>query len=668
MRTLTTVWGMWRHVVDASQVVAGTPRIVGLVWRAHPWYALGALLLNAAQGVSPMLHAWLAKLVLDAIAAAVSGAGEPAAAVPYILALAAARALYSLGDASLRAPAHLVWQQLADYVTRDVQALLLRKATSRRDIAFFESPRYYDLLERARNDAGFRPINLVNTLLAIFRTVLGLLAAGGVLFALQPLLPALLVACSLPQFVVQFRQGREVWALNDSSIPEVRWMGYVRRVLTERAEAKEVRLFGLGGYFLGEHQRAFESYRARYAAQRVRHWRWNTALAALGGVAGAAGYGYIVVLALSGRSSVDDIVLYTAALAAVQGATEGLVSQLASVYEGNLFARNVFACLDLAPALPERRAPEARRVAVPLRAGIELRGVGFTYAGTERPVLHDVSFAIRPGQSVALVGENGAGKTTLVKLLTRLYDPTAGRILVDGVDLREHDLDDWRRQIAVVFQDFMRYALVARENIGVGNVPLIEDLAAVRAAARRGGAHEVVARLPDRYEAMLGRRFKGSGSDGVDLSGGEWQKVALSRAFMRVPLTPGPSSTGGRGEPGVTAGASRPARPADGPPLGAALSRDGSGARGEGAQLLILDEPTAALDARAEHELYLRFRELTRGRSTLLISHRFSTVRMADHIVVLDGGRIAEEGTHAELLALGGTYADLYEKQAARYR
>jgi len=284
-------------------------------------------------------------------------------------------------------------------------------------------------------------------------------------------------------------------------------------------------------------------------------------------------------------------------------------------------------------------APPERAAAVPVRLtrGIELRGVEFRYPttstreagaqalggggrGREKPVLEDVSFTIAPGQAVALVGENGAGKTTLVKLLSRLYDPTAGSVLVDGIDLRELDLDEWRRRIAVVFQDFVEYAMPARENIGVGWLTSIENTDVVRAAAERAGADSLIARLPEQYETMLGRQFRSIGTDGVSLSGGEWQRIALARAFMR-----------------------------------------------EGAQLLILDEPTAALDARAEHEIYLRFKELTKGRSTLLISHRFSTVRMADEIIVLDGGRIVERGSHDALVQRGGHYARLYALQAERY-
>jgi ATP-binding cassette subfamily B protein len=266
-----------------------------------------------------------------------------------------------------------------------------------------------------------------------------------------------------------------------------------------------------------------------------------------------------------------------------------------------------------------------------LRAGIEFRNVGFRYPGTERDVLRELSLTVAPGECVALVGENGAGKTTIVKLITRLYDPTAGQVLVDGVDLRDHDLDDWRRQSGAIFQDFSRFHFTARENVGLGDVRRLDDLQAIAAAAGRGGAAPVIEKLPDGYDTVLSLWLFNAGSskvnEGAELSGGEWQKVALSRGFMR--------------------------------------SDDGAYT---GAQLLILDEPTASLDTQSEYDVYLRFHELTKGKATLLISHRFSTVRMADRIVVLEDGRIKEQGTHAELVALGGTYADLYEKQASRYR
>ncbi|CAA9251892.1 MAG: Efflux ABC transporter, permease/ATP-binding protein [uncultured Chloroflexi bacterium] len=381
----------------------------------------------------------------------------------------------------------------------------------------------------------------------------------------------------------------------------------------------------------------------------MRHWWQTMGMATLSAGAYAVGYGAIVVAAVGGQITLGDFAFLYAALNQMQGGIGALVSLISGLFEDNLYFGTLFELQAVEDTLPVAPTGAGRRVAAPLRSGIELRNVSFTYDRAAKPVLEDVSFTVAPGQVVALVGENGAGKSTLVKLLTRLYDPTGGQVLVDGSDLREYDLEDWRRRVGVVFQDFKRYTMPVRENIGLGNLTQIEDTDAVRAAALRAGADSLVERLPDGYETMLGRRFRSIGNDGVDLSGGEWQRIALARAFMRAPEAGpevGPGATGTNGANGAN---------------GRHDGLDG------GAQLLILDEPTSALDARAEHEVYLRFKELTRGRATLLISHRFSTVRMADHILVLDGGRIVEQGSHEALVELDGMYARLYAMQAERY-
>ena len=484
----------------------------------------------------------------------------------------------------------------------------------------------------------------------------------------HPALAAGVVGLNAVQGLVPLAQ---VWITN----PEVRLMNYLRSVLTGRDAAREVRLFGLGEHFLGRYLATFEQFRRRYAHLRLAQWRDNTALAALSALGSAGAYAYVVLQALSGQITLGGLTFYTGIVGQVRSGISGLVWQTASLYQSNLFINQLFEFLATEPAMPVLPPERARPVPRPLREGIVFRNVAFRYPGTERLVLEDVSFEIRPGQTVALVGENGAGKTTLVKLLARLYDPTAGQILVDAVDLREYDLEAWRRQIGVIFQDFARYHLMVRENVGVGWIEHVDDLAAITRAARFGGADEVVARLPDGYDTILGRQFSMMSSsartvrveEGVDLSGGEWQKIVLARGFMRTGGTDGTNGMSGTGGTDGTNGMS-----GTGGTDGTHSTGDTGGTEAEhapeGAQLLILDEPTAALDAQAEYNVYRRFHELTRGRASLLISHRFSTVKMADHIVVIEHGRVTEQGSHEELVALGGRYAELFEMQAERYR
>jgi ATP-binding cassette, subfamily B, bacterial len=599
-------------------VLSGTPRVLRLVWRAHPLFAVVLLGINTVQGLMPATLAWLNKLLMDAVAAAVFGTADALQEAPRVYALLGVWALFLVGRASLGPVQDLVRQHLADYLTRDVNLLILHKANSFRDITFFESARFHDLLQKARNEVGWRPFQIVSTFTYLLQQVLGFSSMLAFLVSFSPSIALLVVATSVPNLILQMRHRREMYAINNWSVPDVRRMQYYRRVLTEQAEAKETRLFGLGAYFLDLYRRTFDRYHGELARARARHWSWAMAVAVLNAAAMAVGYGAVVLNAISGRITLGDFLLYTTALHSTRGMLTGMVWQLSAFYESNLFIGNLFEFLDLPLSMEVR--PDGARVPRPLAHGIELRSVGFRYEGRDAAVLEDVSFTIPAGKTVALVGENGAGKSTLVKLLTRLRDPTAGQVLVDGADLRELDLEDWRANVAVVFQEFHRFNMPAHENIAVGDVRRLEDREAVETAARDGGAVALLERLPDGYDTMLGRRFSSVGSDGVDLSGGEWQRVALSRAFMR-----------------------------------------------REAQLLILDEPTAALDARAEYEIYLRFKELTKGRATLLISHRFSTVRMADHIVVLEGGRVIEQGSHEALVAQGGEYARLYAMQADRY-
>ena len=597
-----------------------TPRVLALLWRAHPQTTAALLAMNVFQGFAPLVNGWLAKHILDAVVIAVSGQGDPLAQSPTIVTLLVLRALYQALNAANGAPARYFWQQLGDHVTREVERVILNKANSFKGIGFFESPRFFDLLQRAQSQAASRPMTLLTSLTGFIRSAIGLVSMTAVFFAFSPWLALLIVVATYPQLVRQFKNRREAWEINNYSVPEVRTMGYMTNLLTWKEAAKEVRLFGLGEYFTRIFRETFDSFHRRHGAMRRRHWYSSIALSLLAGGANALGYGALIFAVVEGRITLGDFAFLYSALNQMRDGMSSAIWQMAGIYESNLYMSNLFELEAVEEALVV--APPGRAAPVPVRLthGIELRGVEFRYPGREKPVLEDVSFTIAPGQAVALVGENGAGKTTIVKLLSRLYDPTAGSVLVDGVDLRDLDLEEWRRRIAVVFQDFVEYAMPARENIGVGWLSSIEDTEAVRAAAERAGADSLIARLPEGYETMLGRQFRSIGTDGVSLSGGEWQRIALGRAFMR-----------------------------------------------EGAQLLILDEPTSALDARAEHDLFLRFKTLTEGRATLLISHRFSTVRMADEIIVLDGGRIVERGSHDALVERGGHYARLYAMQAERY-
>jgi len=501
---------------------------------------------------------------------------------------------------------------LADRYTHHVSVEVMRKAASL-DVTVYEDPVFYDRLERARVQATDR-LAMIQQMGRLIQQTVTAMAFSAVLIRYSPFLLLLLVAGILPAFLGESHFAFLTYAKNFRQTPARRQMDYLRQVGGSKEAAKELKLFNLSEYLTNRFTAYSKQIYEENVALNRRRLFWGGLLALVGQLGYYGAYALSIYRTIQGRYTIGDLTLITTAIMQAMSNIQQAFSTASGVADQALFLTDLLAFFEMKPSVASKEnglpAPS------PMTRGFEFRNVSFVYPGTDRRVLSNFSFTLQPGERVALIGENGQGKTTVVKLITRLYDPSEGQILLDGVDLREYDLADLHAEIGVIFQDFMRYEMTARENIAVGRVEVSHTANEIEHAAEKSLAAGVVARLGGGYDQMLGRRFEG----GVDLSGGEWQKLALARAYLRD------------------------------------------------AQLLILDEPTAALDARSELEVFERFAELTQGKMALLISHRFSTVRMADRIVVLEGGRLVEEGSHAQLIALGGRYAAMFEMQAASYR
>jgi ATP-binding cassette subfamily B protein len=501
---------------------------------------------------------------------------------------------------------------LGDRFTNRISVRLMEHA-SRLDLASFEDPVFYDKLDRARRQTTSR-MGLLAALLSIGQDTVTLASLSTGLIVFSPWLMVLLAAAVIPSFLGETHFTSLAYSVLYKRTPERRKLDYLRLLGASVQSAKEVKIFGLGSYLSKHYDEVSADIFKENKVLAIRRAIFGSALniVSTGGYYGA----YVVVLrqTLAGAVSLGSFTFLTGAFNRSRAYIEKILSGFNDISEQAVFLKDLFEFFSMEPTIAA--APNAIPAPRPIRQGFEFRNVAFAYSGSGRIVIQNINFTLHPNEKLALIGMNGAGKTTLTKLLARLYDPTEGQILLDGIDLREYDVDDLRREIGVIFQDYMRYDLLVRENIGFGKVESLGDQSRVESAAVKSLAKGVIDRLPDGYDQMVGRRFEG----GVDLSGGEWQKFALARAYMRD------------------------------------------------AQLLILDEPTATLDARAEYEVFQRFSELTRERMAILISHRFSTVRMADRILVLADGSIQEQGTHEQLLSLGGRYAELFELQAAGYR
>jgi ATP-binding cassette, subfamily B, bacterial len=604
-------WGERRaKLADAAVNVR---RAFLLVWQAHPASALAMAACTLVGAFVPVGQVWVAKLIVDGVVDAINlqlGAEAGLRAVLPYLAIEFALFLVRAANEQARNYAeHILHAQ----INLEMNSRIIRKALEL-DLAHFENAEYYDKLENARREADWRSLQIVNNGFFLIQNTITLLSYSALLLRFSPWLALILFGATIPAFIVQNRLSELRFRVLSWRAPESRRLSYLEYLLTNLDAVKEVKLFGLGEPLLQRYSTLFNSFLdedrviARKRSVTSLGWGLLTSLSFY------FAYAWIVLRAVAGAITLGDMTLYLGVFRGSQGMFQGILGGINQLYENGLFMSNLFAFLALEPQMVA--SSQALPAPSKFRQGIEFRNVSFRYTGQETWALRNINLIIRPGEKIALVGLNGAGKTTLIKLLTRLYDPTEGQILVDGVDLRDYDLNSWRNQIGVIFQDFVRYHLSAGENIGLGQVEALGDLPRIAGAAAKSGADEIVARLPEGYDTTLGRWFW----KGRELSGGEWQKMALARAFMRE------------------------------------------------CELLVLDEPTAALDAENELRIFQQFRALIADKTAILISHRFSTVRMADRIFVIENGGIAEQGSHAELLAQGGTYARLFTLQAESYR
>jgi ATP-binding cassette subfamily B protein len=600
--------GFWRGWGERVRALRNIPPLLTIVWQSGPGIVSGALGFRLAAALIPICMLSISKLILDMIQVRFGGGALPW----YFWWLVASEfALAALGGILGRTIGYFD-SLLADRFTRHVSVRVMEHA-SRLDLAAYEDPVFYDKLERARVQATDR-IAMIHAMGAILQQAVIAVSLSLTILYFSPWLLLLLVVAVVPAFLGESHFAFLGYTLNIRQTPVRRQLDYLRVLGASKESAKELKLFGLSSFITGEYARlSNDIYDQNVKLARRRLWA-GAALSLLSSGGYYAAYAYVIFRTVNGDLTWGTLQLLAGAIAGASSNIQMIFATFSSVADQSLFLTDLVDFFAVKPkiASPPDAVPAPRRI----QEGFVFEDVSFAYPGSSRLVLSGLNLRIAPGERIALIGENGQGKTTVVKLITRLYDPDGGRILLDGIDLREYDIEDLNRQIGVIFQDFMRYEMPARQNIAVGRIehsPTDDD---IRLAARKSMADAVIGRLPRGYSQLLGRRFEG----GLDLSGGEWQKIALARAYLRD------------------------------------------------AQLLILDEPTAALDARSEYEVFQRFAELTEGKMALLISHRFSTVRMADRIVVLEAGAIVEEGTHTRLMKLGGRYAGMFELQASSYR
>ncbi len=573
---------------------------------------LASLALIFIQGLLPLALLYLIKKIVDEVSSGLNSP-DPAASFNRIMIFIGLAAGVALLEALARSLSNLVQEGQALRLTDHVQSKIHDQSINV-DLSYYEDASYHDSLHRAQKSGAYRPTLIVQGLLNTIQNSVSLLAMIGLLFVFHWSLSILLLIAVIPGTIVKIRYADELFSWEQKSTKTQRLAAAFDWILTSIGYAKEIRLFGLGHLFRDRHKEYRDKLRnerlniAKVMVKRDLFAQTGSVLLVFGSFA------LIVYRTVVGMITLGDMVMFYQAFQRSLTYLRGLLGSLSSLYEHNLFLANLEKFLSLERKIPEPEKPAL--VPVPLKEGVSFKNVNFAYPNSTKTVLDNVEFKIGKGEVVALVGKNGSGKTTLVKMLCRFYQPDDGEVLIDGLDLKSFDQVEWRRQLSVIFQDYAQYPFSAYENIWFGNIDLPRGDGAVEDKARLTGAHEILSALPGGYDSILGKQFE----NGSELSTGEWQKVALARAFVRD------------------------------------------------AQLVVLDEPTSAMDARAEYEVFKGFKEILNGRSALIISHRFSTVRMADRILVMDNGKITENGTHEELLNKNGTYANLYKIQAEWYK
>jgi len=606
----------WRQRLEALRNVRP---LLSMVWETHRGYTAAIVALRLLRAFVPLAVLWIGKLIIDGVVGAMkSHAGGQPVAWEYLGGLlVTGLAIAVVGDALARAGT-LVESLLGDLFSNRISVRLMEHAATL-DLRHYEDSEFYDHLERARRQTVGR-IGLIALLLSSVQDLITLVSLAATLVFYVPWLLVLLAVAVVPSFLGETHFAALGYSLLFRWTPERRQLDYLRFTAASDETAKEIKLFGLSRWLTDRYAKLSADFYEANRSLSIRHSSVSTVLTTIGTVGYYAAYGVIIYLTVIGYRSpaglftIGVLTFLAGSFQQSRDLIQRILLSTSQIYEQSLYLADLFTFFEMRPSIVSRDG--ARPVPSPIREGFEFRDVGFRYPGSDVWAARHLTFRLGVGERLALVGENGAGKTTLTKLLARLYDPDEGAILLDGVDLREYDVASLHRNIGVIFQDFVRYSFLLKENIGVGEIGAVGDAPRIQAAAERSLASAVARRFEKGYDQMLGRRF----DEGIELSGGEWQKVALARAYLRE------------------------------------------------AQVLILDEPTASLDARAEYEVFLRFAELTKGKAAVLISHRFSTVRMAERILVLEKGQIIEQGSHEELVARGGTYAELFRLQAAGYR